>query len=253
MSSHFLIWLYRYLWIAPHVLLLAAAIGMFRRRLYKDSPIFFAYILFDFLQFCLLFGAYLLNAPYYQVYVKIDLLGRAGLIALGFGVIQELFAASVAHSAAIRRDVTRVVNWAAAVLVVLALALIGYLCYTILARAFQAYLIVEALNGAQCGLIVLVFLWYRFLGLKMSPLAFGIALGMGLATGPEPAMVALKVSVTPRIGIVVDMVNMASYHCAVLIWLYSALALEKVTPDSGPVPLAQVREWAADLGRRFHL
>jgi hypothetical protein len=43
--------LYYYLWIAPHVLQMVLALLMVRKRLVREFPAFFAYIIFEILQF----------------------------------------------------------------------------------------------------------------------------------------------------------------------------------------------------------
>ncbi len=248
MSFREYIWLYRYLWIAPHLLLLAVAAVMFRKRLYKDFPIFFTYLLFEFLQCCLLFTMFSLKAAP-ALYVKLDLFDRAGDIALHFGILHELFVAPVAQRVPMRRDAGRILNWVMVVLAVLASVFIGAVYYSSLNPwVFQGYVIIEALDTAQCGLVVLVFLWYRFLGLRMSPFAFGIAVGMGLAASLEPLMLALKTVIAPPHGRITDIVSMAAYHVAVLVWLYFALAREKVPADADAA-LPQLVERAADIGR----
>lgn len=243
--------LYFYLWIAPHVLLLAVAFLMWRRGLHKEFPIFFSYLLFDFLQFSVLFTIYWRDA--WGSYVTVDLVGRSADIALRFGILQEMFESPLAHSVPLRRAMARTVNWVTFSLVILALVFIGSIYYNRFGSGIlQAYVTTEALNTAQCGLLVLVFLWHRFLGLKMSPLVFGIAVGMGLAASLEPSIHAWRVAVGPNSS-VPDFVQMAIYHCAVLIWLYFAQVQEKIAPDSDVVSLLPAREWAADLGRVIHL
>jgi len=249
------IWLY--LWIAPHALLVAAAAMMFRRRLHKDFPIFFSYLIFEFLQFCALFAMYSLKPSaswYASVYPKIDIFGRIGSVALHFGILRELFEVPLMHSVPLRKAMGRVLNWVTACLVVLASLFIGSLYYSILSqRALQAYVIIEALNTAQCGLLVLVFLWHRFLGLRMSPLAFGIALGMGLVSGLGPLMQALNDSLGARNSSIASLMEMATYHGAVLIWLYFAQVREKTSSSSKTAPVLHYHEGAAELGRIVHL
>ena len=244
--------LYFYLWIAPHVLLLAVAFLMLRRGLHKEFPIFFSYLLFDFLQFCVLFTIYWRDA--WASYVTVDILGRSADIALRFGILQEMFESPLAHSVPLRRAVARTVNWVTFSLVILALMFIGSIYYNSFGhRLLQAYLTTEALNTAQCGLLVLVFLWHRYLGLKIPPLVFGIAVGMGLASSLEPTIHAWKDSLAAANSSVPDFVQMAIYHGAVLIWLYFAQVREKIAPDSNAVSLLPAREWAADVGRVIHL
>jgi len=247
--QHF-IWLY--LWIAPHLLLVAVAVLMLQKGLHKDFPIFFSYLLFEFLQFCLLFALYSQERALNLMYVKVDMFSRAGSIALRFGILQELFESPLAHSVPLRRAAARILNCVTVVLVVLVSVFIGSLYYGILGhRVFAGYVVIEALNTAQCGLLALVFLWHRFLGLRMSPFVFGIALGMGLAAALEPFVLALNDSLALRNLGIPGLLHMAIYHVAVLVWLYFALAREKISSGS-KADLPDLREWAADLGRIIH-
>jgi len=48
-------WLFFYLWIAPHALQAVLAIVMIRRRLLRQFPAFFAYTVYEVVQFLVLF------------------------------------------------------------------------------------------------------------------------------------------------------------------------------------------------------
>ena len=250
MSFQHYIWLY--FRTAPHALLLAVAVMMYRRQQHRDFPIFFSYLLFEFLQFGVLFTMYLLEAPA-MAYVKVDIIGRAGSIALHFGILQELFEAPVAHSVPLRREVARILNFIMIALMLLAAVFIGALYRGSLDPwLIRAYVIIDPLNTAQCGLIVLVFLWHRFLGLRMLPLAFGIAVGIGLTTGLEPVFLALKNIAAADSYRAVDIAQMATYHIVAVLWFYYAQVREKVILNS-EAGLVDLREQAAELGRIAHL
>jgi hypothetical protein len=247
MSYQFLIWLYRYLWIAPHVLLLAVAALMFRKKLHKQYPIFFTYLLFEFIEFCAVF-AMVQRVPL-SLYVKVDLLGRIGDAVLLFGIIQELFSAALARLDSIRNQVVGALRWVTVALVLMASIYIWAICYnSVHPAAFRGYWSIEALKGAQCGLLFLVFLWHRFLGVKMRSLSFGVALGMGLVAAIDLLALAFKTFMVVHNGMALDILNMAAYHAAVIIWLYFALVRESVAFAS-PASLARLRQHAVELGR----
>ena len=244
--------LWLYLWIAPHLLLIPVAVIMFRRGLHKNFPIFFSYVIFELLQFCVLFSLRSVRGVSIATYQEIDVFSRIGSIALRFGIIQEMFESPVAHSVPLRRTMARILNWATVVAVALTSLFVGYIYYSSFRSiVVPAYLINQALNTAQCGLIALVFFWHRYLNLRMSPMVFGIAVGMGLIAGFDPLMHALKDSAAN--SRMVDLLQMAIYHCAVLIWVYYAYAREKFTSNVMAAPLLEVRRGAADLGRVIHL
>ena len=248
MISHSFLWFY--LWVAPHLLLAVVAAVMLRSRRHREFPVFFSYLLFEILQFCILFAMsrrlILVSVP---TYVEIDLLGRAGSIAFRFGMIQEMLEAPVAHCAPLRTTMARMLRCAAAVLALLATVFIGSAySWSVCAMIFPAYAINQTLNILQCGLLVLVFLWHRYLGLKMQYFVVGIALGMGLVAGLEPLLHALK-DFRAVDSQVVDLLQMGAYHVSVLIWLYFASVREEVTSASALASFPDARKWAGELER----
>lgn len=230
MGFEHIAWLY--LWVGPHLLLAVVAVLMFRKGLHRDFPIFFTYLLFELLEFCVLFTWHF-RSPAASTYMTVDAFSRAGDIALHFGILREIFEAPVTHSAPLRRTMAPFLNGATLLLVALALVFIGALDYSIFGDwGLGTYFTFEALNIAQCGLIVLVFLWHRFLGLRMSPFVFGVALGLGLIAASDPLVHALKGFVPLQFSRTVDFSQLGVYHLAVLVWLYYVQTREKIALDS---------------------
>src|SRR5579864_1933771 len=77
------------LWIAHPVLELCLAAVMFWRRLHRTFPVFFAYIVFQVVNFLVLFPIYRSGAilPYFYAYW----ISAAVSLAVGFKVIHEIF------------------------------------------------------------------------------------------------------------------------------------------------------------------
>jgi hypothetical protein len=248
MISHSFIGLY--LWVAPHVLLAAAAAVMLHSRRHREFPVFFSYLLFEILQFCILFAmSRRLVSVSVPTYLEIDLLGRAGSIAFRFGIIQEMLEAPVAHCAPLRRTIARMLRCAAAVLALLALVFIGSVySWNLREMIIPAYAINQTLNILQCSLLAFVFLWHRYLGLKMQKLVVGIALGMGLVAGLEPLLHALENSraVEPQLF---NLLRMGAYHVSALIWLYFASVRQEVPSDPAVASFPDARKWAGELER----
>lgn len=251
---------YSYLWIAPHLLLVPLAVLMFRRGLHKAFPIFFSYLLFEFAAFWPLFAMYVLDYSFHiysfpsWMVTTADLISRTGSIALHFGILQELFESPVTHSPELRRTSARILRWVSGVLIVMALLFVGSLYYgTIGHRLVPAYATLEGCNVAQCGLIVFLFLWYRYLGLKMAPFAFGIVLGTAVTACSEPLIHAWTDSLAFRRSVLPNDLGMGAFHLAVLIWLYYAYAEKKIDLNAGTVPAPQLREWAASTERIVRL
>ncbi|HEX9111290.1 MAG TPA: hypothetical protein VF845_07410 [Terriglobales bacterium] len=232
------------------MLLAVVAAVMLRRQRHRDFPVFFSYLLFEILQFCVLFAmSRRLVSVSVPTYVELDLFGRAGSIAFRFGMIQEMLEAPVAHCAPLRRTVARMLRCAAAVLALLAAVFIGSVySWNFRELIVPAYAINQTLNILQCGLLVFVFLWHRYLGLKMQDFVVGIALGMGLVAGLEPLLHALENSRAVDSQIF-NFLRMGAYHVSVLIWLYFARVPDKVTSDSAVASFPGARKWAGELER----
>lgn len=249
--QHFI---FRYLFVAPHVLLIPVAIVMFRKGLHRQFPVFFSYLAYELVQFCVFYPIVtrLLILPMW-LYLDLDWLFRAGDIVFHLGILQELFESPVKHNDSLRQTSARILKWVTGALVVMASAFIGFQYYTQSHRLPRSYAEIEALNIATCFLLVFVFLWHRFLGLRMSTFAFGIALGLGLISSLDPLFQTWKDSIFMERAFIPDFLQMGAFHCSVLVWLYYAFAREKVTSQSNAAPLAEIRESAADMGRIIRL
>jgi hypothetical protein len=241
--------IYTYFWVAPHLLLIAVAVAMFFKSLQTEYPIFFSALIYEFLVFAILLITRL-NAP--SSYLKVDFFARAGSTAFHFGILQELFEVPLLHDAALRRASAQLLRWVTGSLIVVALFFIGLQYYNSGGHwLYPPYATLEALNIVQCFVLVLVFLWHGFLGVRMSDFSFGIAVGLALTAAVELFVEAWKDLVGP--SPVCDYMQMGFYHCTVLIWLYCALAhrneLDKTGGGPGNDKLLGMASAATDMER----
>lgn len=238
-----------YLWIAPHVLLLGVLAGMVKNGRYRDFPFFFAYGAFEVFQFCVLFVMNYLDAVSLSVYTQTDLLCRTGSLALHFGIIKELFEAPLSPCPSLRRSVARPLHVASILFVGLASVFTALLYMgERMTAVISPYVLEQVIDTAQCGLLVVVFVWHRFLGVWMKDTAFGIALGLGLVTGLEPLLHALRYYLDPNSS-VPNLVRAGAFHVSVLIWLYFTQVQEKTARWPESYRPIDVRGWNAELAR----
>ena len=238
-----------YLWVAPHVLLALVAAFMFRSHRYRDFPVFFGYLLFEILQFCVLFSLGRLVNVSVSTYQQIDMFGRAGSIVFRFAIVQELLEASVAHSPSLRKTAAWMLKCAAVFLALLASVFIGSVySWNVRRMIFPAYAVNHALNLVQCGLLAFVFLWHRFLRLKMRSFVIGIALGMGLVASLDPVLAALD-NFRAMDSLLVNLLQLGAYHVSVLIWLYYATVKQEATSYADVTSVRHAHESAVELGR----
>lgn len=242
-----LVWLC--LLIAPHVLLVPLAVVMFRKGLQKDFPVFFTYLLFEILEFGVLFTMLEMKVPG-PTQMSVDRLARGADVAFHFGIIQEMFESPFGNIVPMRRAMRRVFSGLTLALIVLALTFITPLYYRTQGYGLlKGYVGIEALNNAQCALLVCVFIWHRFLGFRMSSSVFGIALGVGLIVSSEPLIYVLKDIVSARNSPFVDLTQMAIFQGVVLLWIYYVRARETADTNIDAAYLLEARDWAYGVQR----
>ncbi|MFZ3266198.1 MAG: hypothetical protein WA172_19485 [Terriglobales bacterium] len=231
------------------MLLIHIAVVMFRKGLQKDFPVFFTYVLFEILEFGVLFTMLEMKVPG-PTQMSVDRLSRGGDVALHFGIIQELFESPFANIVPMRRAMGRIFGGLSLVLILLAMTFIAPLYYRFPGYGLlKGYVGLEALNTAQCALLVCVFIWHQFLGFRMSPCVFGIALGVGLVVSSDPLILALKNWVPTQNSPFVDLTQMAIFQGVVLLWIYYVRARETVNTNIDAAYLLEARDWASGVER----
>lgn len=186
-----------FLWISPRVLLVVLAVILYKRRLYREFPCFFALVLYDLAKFILLF---ILSFPQgvtgkYYTYVFPATLVLS--VALRFGVIDEVSRNLFRESQFLQVRARWSLQFAAVVLLIFGFLFVVYSPGNNMIR-WQAG--VTAVNGAaalvQCGLVLSLLLFARFLGLTWRRSVFGIALGLGILSSIDLATSALRAEFT---------------------------------------------------------
>ena len=231
------------LWIAHPVLQLAVAIVMFKRKLYKVFPFFFTYIISQVVTFSILFPLFRLDysdAFYYAYWVC-----AAISLAIGFKVIHEVFL-DVFRPYHTLKDLGSVLfKWAALVMMLVALVVAAGSSATQLGAFGEAVITVQrCVRVVQCGLILFLLVFSRYLGVSWKQQSFGIALGFGGFASVELAMATLNVGgrlnhSTKDLGI------MVSYNLAILVWF--AYALVKSPARASSATLLTSQRWERSL------
>jgi hypothetical protein len=227
MQPHSVFW--HYLWIAPHVLQIALAIVMFRRKLHRDFPWFLTYTI-------------------YQVVVNAADVETLFSIFLRFAVIYEIFRVLLRPYQALQRVSSALGN---AVLVVLlggALIVAAYgpvPDYT--TRLISMSVSMDRVASlVQCGLLLFLFVFSHFLRISWRGFAFGVASGFAFYLAVQLVMSALLARFYIHSANTIDM---ACYHCSVLIWLGYALAPQRVPVATKSIPSHQLESWNVELER----
>jgi hypothetical protein len=228
------------------------------RKLYKELPIFFAYVGFATLQTAVMLG--MNYAPsvsgdqYYAAYVG----GTGVLAALSFGVVYEILTHLLRNYPVLRRLGTRSFRWATVVLIVVALLLAwfapasggGHLMATVFVLRRTADLLL-------CGLLLFLVVFPRCFGLSSRSYLFGIALGLGILASAELGSYAIRSQIEPITRNlsedVLEAVTQSATLFSVLVWIAYLFA-----PEPGPqnvlkkVPEHDLETWNQELERLLH-
>ena len=241
-----------YLWIAPHVLLVAVPVYMFVRRLHKNFPVFFLYCCYETFEFLLLFfQRSTLMAPTSKVlYRYVFTATLAGSTALRFGVIQEIFDNVFRAYPRLEAVATISMRWITALLVLAAILAAFYSPGTV-SDSFAAgvALLNRSVTIIQAGLLLFLFLFSRTFGLSWRSFAFGIAFGFGILASTDLAMSSLGLTnLTVHSRQLLNLLPTGSFHVSVVVWLGYLLAAEK-TAGAPAYLLPEIDQWSGELER----
>jgi hypothetical protein len=208
------------LWIAHPVLQLAVGIAMFRRKLHRAFPIFFAYIGFQILSFCFLFplntwGSY---QTVYKTYFYLYWACSAINLVLGFMIIHEVFL-DVFRPYHTLKDLGSVMfKWAALVMLLVAFVVAASNSGQDMEPILQAITTIQrCVRVAQCGLVLFLIVFSGYLGVSWRQQSFGIALGLGGAAAVELGTLALFAG-GPISQVSVHVFNLVAYNLAIIVW-----------------------------------
>jgi hypothetical protein len=232
------------LWIAHPVLELCLAGIMFWRRLHRTFPVFFAYIVFQIVNFCVLFPIYRSGAilPYFYAYW----ISAAVSLAIGFKVIHEIFLDVFRPFHTLKDLGTVLFKWAALVMLLVAVVVTASSQGGTDSPLVQAIIIGQrCVRVSQCGLIMFLLVFSKYLGVSWRQHSFGIALGLGGFATVDLLGLALF-SGGQIHAHTVSLVNTTAYSLAIFIWIgYASL---KAAGRSSSANLLMSQRWEQGLG-----
>jgi hypothetical protein len=236
------------LWIAHPVLELSLAGIMFWRRLHRTFPVFFGYIVFQVLNFLVLFPIY--RSERFELYFDAYWISAAISVAIGFKVIHEIFLDMLRPYPNLKDLETLLFKWAALVMLLVAVVVTLVSQQTNEEPLVQAVIIMQrCVRIIQCGLILFLLFFSRHMGVSRRQLSFGIALGFGSFACVELVGLALVSG-----GLIhhptVNLITTPAYTLVILIWI--GYALLKATAREGSARLLMSQRWDQGLSEVRH-
>jgi hypothetical protein len=243
------------LWIAHPVLELSLAGIMFWRGLHRKFPVFFSYIVFQVVNFLILFPIYKLstgpNAVHHDLlYFYAYWISAAISLAIGFKVIHEIFLDVLRPYPNLKDLGTLLFKWAALVMFLVAMVVTAASQSGTETPLGQAVIIVQrCVRVIQCGLILFLLFFSRHLGVSRKQFSFGIALGFGSFASVELVVLALVSGGQIHTG-TVNLINTTAYSLSILTWM--GYALLKATSREESANLLMSRRWDFGLNEARH-
>jgi hypothetical protein len=205
------------LWITHPVLQLAVAAAMYRQKLHRTSPVFFAYVVSQIASFCFLFPINKWGS--YEVYFYLYWACSAVNLILGFMIIHEVFL-DVFRPYHTLKDLGSVMfKWAALVMLLVAFVVAASNTGQGMEPIMGAILTVQrCVRVAQCGLVLFLIVFARYVGVSWRQQSFGVALGLGISAGVELGTYALYTGGVMS-QVTLNETNLVTYNLAIAVWL----------------------------------
>jgi len=252
LQAHSFLW--NYLWVAPHLLLLTLAALLFRRGVALQIPSFLAFAVVEAAGGLLQFWADVTPSVSALNYWRIAWAALLVESLLKFFVTGEVFSRLVKPYSSVSRVGRRVISYFGAALVMVGAVVAAFSHIDSDTWIISDYHILsQTVFFVELGLIVGMFLFAAYFRLSWDRPSFGILFGFGLSACEHLSAWAIltNADLSTHGRTLLDFANMSTFHVCVLIWFYYLLVPHKV---AAPVPAAALSEnnlevWNRELER----
>jgi hypothetical protein len=207
------------LWISQPFLQALIGMALYRRRLHKEFPAFFAYLAVQIIFFAVSFSIQDNYGLYFDVYYA-----AAGVnVVLAFKIIHEVFSDVFRPFPALKDLGSALFKWAAMIMVLISVVT-GVLSPGWDQPIMQTILVVQrCVDIIQCGMVIFLLAFCQSLGVSWKRQSFGIVLGFGVCAGSELLILALHSA--RHLGTTnTSLIGMLAEEMSLLVWLsYSVL------------------------------
>ncbi|MDP9159577.1 MAG: hypothetical protein M3O09_05035 [Acidobacteriota bacterium] len=235
------------LWVSQPLLQLLVMGTMIQRKLHGKFPVFFAYIISQIAAFAITFPLHKWGG--YQLYFYGYWICETISLVICFMVIHEIFVDvfRVYHTL---RDLGSVLfKWAALVMLLVAAVVMAASPVSKDPLLPSIMTLQRCIQVIQCGLILFLLVFCRYLGVSWRQHSFGISLGFGGAAGLELMMVALFASGQVKLS-AMNTANMFACNVSIVVWLGYMLAKSKAYQAVGVELVTQ--RWEQSLADLQH-
>ena len=227
------------LWLLGFLLELIVAIAIFRRRLHRDYPLFFSYLVLELMRTIVLAAVHPHHLPYFYAYW----ISECVVALFGFLVVEEIFRKAFERRLGLQRVGAALFRYSMLALFVTAVAVAVMAPGTESDKLFAGILILKRTQSlVRVGLVVCLFSFVFLMGLSWGSYSIGIALGFAVHGVVEAAAMLAKSQYGSKFDHIWVWSIMGVALCERLIWVAyfvppqrvrgPALAQEKVLPTT---------------------
>jgi hypothetical protein len=231
-----------YLWCAQPILQSVVAVILWHRKMHKQFPVFFLFLLVQVANFAVIFPLWLVGDS--KMYFVFFWLGEAANAVLGFKVIHEIFLDVFRPYHTLKDLGTLLFKWAGVVMLLVSVVVAFSNSFDQSPLVHAVTTLQRSVRIVQFGLILFLLLFSRFLGVSRKQVSFGISLGFGLFAGVELMLMALNSGGFVMQGNL-NLVNMVTLILAILVWCGYSLSRKAVRVAA--VNHLQTQRWEQGL------
>ena len=235
------------LWCSQPVLQSVVAAILWRRKLHKQFPVFFMFLLAQIANFVIIFPAW--RAGNYGLYFGLFWFCEAINAFLGFKVIHEIFLDVFRPCHTLKDLGTLLFKWAGVVMLLVSVVVAFSNSFDQSPLVHAVTTLQRSVRIVQLGLILFLLLFSRFLGVSRKQVSFGISLGFGLFAGVDLMMYVLNSGGFVRQALF-NLINMSAYNLAIFVWL--AYSLSRKVVRVAAVNHLQTQRWEQGLSDLQH-
>ncbi len=230
------------LWVANPALELPLAAILIWRKLHRTFPVFFAYIIFQLVNFAILFPIHQYGS--YDAYFYTYWIGSMVTLGLGFKILHEVFLDVFRPYYTLKDLGTVLFKWAALVMLFVAIVVAAASPgdQTPLVQAVST--VQRCVKVIQCGLVLFLLFFAKYLGVSRRQQSFGIALGFGIYASVQLLGNALY-SGGQMSSVMLGIVYPIAHLFAVCTW--ATYAWMKVGAREAPASLLASQRWERSL------
>jgi hypothetical protein len=199
----------------------AVAVSMYRRRLHREFPYFFNYVVFQIISFAVEFP--LRHSP---IHYWVSWTTTALSVVISFAVLLEIFKDAFRPYEALRDLSVILFRWCALVVLLVAgmWAVTSSRSGDVDSITNGIRLVIRCVRMMQCGLVFFMLLFSEYLGISRRNVVFGVAIGFGFYASVNMLVMTALGHHTVLSKSALNTVNSSAYVVSMLIWLaYTAL------------------------------